>query len=436
MKAKCRYLLVLSLVVACCAGVDYCSASQDTLHLDLDECVTLAVDVNVSVVKARYDLRRASSSVLTSASRLLPTVGLQSTKSKYEESFLRQVGDRVIITDESYTASLALYESVTFGGILGVLESMASREASKANLRKTTEEVAYTARQKYLGVLRARRLLEVRQEALNLSKRRLEKAQALLEVGSAVRSDVLRAQVEVGNNQLEVISAENALRLAEFDLKHFLRLDPELVLELEDVLQTSDLDYQLDEALAEAVKQRPDIHSARANLKAASHGVWAERGNWFPTLTFRWTDRYIADRFPGEVGRLTDDARWSWDLTASLNLFDGLYTFSRVRSAKASREIAREDLEQLMRDAALEVRQAYYSVQEARQRVDVSSKTVELAEEELRLAEERYHLGAGTMLELIDAQVSLSQAKVAHVEALYDYVLSQAKLRKAVGKGR
>jgi len=435
MKLRCQGLTILFGLMLALLMTDSFAASQDTLELDLERCVSLAVDVNSSVVKARYELQRASNSVIASASQLLPVIGIQSTHSRYEETFLRQVGDKVVVTDKSYTASLGLLESLTFGGVMGVLESKALLDAQHANLKKVRQEIAYLAREKYLGVLKARRLLEVKEEALDLSKRRLEKARALLDVGSGVRSDVLRAQVEVGNNELEVISARNALRLAEADLKHFLKLDPELVLKLEDVLETSDIQYHLAQALAEALERRPDIHSAKATLRATSRSVWRERGGWFPALSFRWSDHYIGNEFPARLTSLSDDARWSWDLTASINLFDGFYTFSRVRSAKASREIARQDLEQLMRDAALEVRQAYYGVEEARQRVEVSRKTVELAQEELKLAEERYHLGAGTMLELIDAQVALSEAKVAQVEALYDYVLSQAKLLKAMGKG-
>ena len=89
---------------------------------------------------------------------------------------------------------------------------------------------------------------------------------------------------------------------------------------------------------------------------------------------------------------------------------------------------------QSKRDASLEVRQAYYNLEEAQQSVKVSTETVSFAEEELRLAEERYRLGGGTMLEQIDAQVSLTQAKTTHIQALYGLLLSQADLMLAIGK--
>jgi outer membrane protein len=151
-------------------------------------------------------------------------------------------------------------------------------------------------------------------------------------------------------------------------------------------------------------------------------------------VDFRLSDYYTAGRFPDEASRLWDDAQWSWYLTVGMNLFDGFETFGRVRQAKAARNSAREDLLQTERDAAFEVKEAFYSVEEARQRVEVSQKAVEVAEEDLRLSEERYRLGAGTMLEQIDSQVALSEAKTAHIEALYDLLLSQARLVRAMGK--
>ena len=404
------------------------------LNLDLTKCVQMALDINVSVLRAKYELDRSKSGLLTSASQILPAVGISSQHEKYESSFFRQVGDKVIETDKSYSYALYLRETLSWGGVMGVLESAADKGAAEENLRKAKQDVAFLAKQKYLEVLKAQRLLGVREEALDLSRRQLEKAQALVEVGSAVRSDVLRAQVEMSRNELDLISARNSLRLAQTDLRHFLGIDEEVALELEDILEAADIEYALDAAIAEATAGRPDVKSARQSLKARATAVWAERGGWFPAADFRWYDRYTGQDFPDQLSSLWDDSEWSWYFTISINLFDGLETFSRVKTAKAWRRSAQEDLRQLKRDVALEIRRAFYNVEEARQRVKVSSETVSLAQEELRLAEERYRLGGGTMLEQIDSQVALSEARTAHIEALYDYMLSQAELDKAMGK--
>ena len=256
----------------------------------------------------------------------------------------------------------------------------------------------------------------------------------MVEVGSAVRSDVLRAEVEMSSNQLDFISAQNAVRLAETDLRYFLGFEDDISLELEDVMEPSGTEYDLDDALSAASKLRPDIKLASATLGAAGHSVWRERGGWFPYVNFSWTDYYTSSEFADKLIDLHREASWSWNFTMGINLFDGFQTFGRVRQAKARRNSAREDLIEIERNAAFEVKEAFYSVEEARPRADVSRRTVEVAEEELRLSEERYRLGAGTMLEQIDSQVTLSEARTSHIEALYDLLLSQARLVRAMGR--
>jgi outer membrane protein len=420
-------------IAALCMGLTALSAKADDppLRLDLDRCVEMALEVNISVLRAGYDLDIARNGVITSASSVLPTVGLSASRSSSPA-----VGG-VIVTETSerrYTTSLYLEEMVTVGSVIGVFESLSNKRASDHSLRQARQDVAYDAKQKYLEVLKTERLMAVRREALDLSQRRLDKAQALVDVGSAVKSDVVRAQVEVSRNELELISAENALRLAETDLRHFLAIGDDVDLALEDILETKETDYPLEYALSEAMGKRPDISIGEEALGAAKAAVWRERGGWFPYLRIEGDYRWYDKESPGGLGDVWNDSDWYWTVTGAVNIFDGLATLSQVRSAKASREAAEQDLLQVRRDAALEIKRAFYNLEEARQRVKVSRETVGLAEEELRLAEERFRLGGATMLEQIDSQVALSEARTSYVEALYDYLLSQAELVRAMGK--
>jgi outer membrane protein TolC len=432
-----RKILITIIAAGLCLAYSAGTAvGSGRLDLDIDKCVEMAVEVNISVLKAGYDLDMARNNVIYSASSVLPTVGLSSTHSKWEAGE-RDVGGVIITTEgnRSYAASVRLEELVNVRRVMGVFESVANKRAYEQNLRAVRQSIAFTAKQKYLEVLKARRLLAVGEEAYGLSERRLEKAEALLDVGSAVRSDVLRAQVELSSNELDLISARNDVRLAETDLRHFLSIDDEVELSLEDILETHESGYTLESSLDTAQKWRPDIRVGEESLKAAKAAVWKERGGWLPYVRFAGGYDYTGLSFPDDdVGSLWDDSEWWWSGTIGMNLFDGFATFSQVRSAKASRRSAEEDVVQLRRDAALEIKRSFYNVEEARQRVKVSNETVGVAEEEMRLAEERYRLGGGTMLEQIDAQVALSEARTSRIEALYDYLLSQAELERAMGK--
>jgi len=404
------------------------------LRLDLNKCVQMAIEANTSVLKASYDLERSKNNVIGSFSNLLPSAGWSLSHNRSELDTPQLVGDQLISTTKSYSSAFSVREALSGGSVMGVFQSLAAKNATMQTVRSVRQGVSYTAKQKYLEVLKTRRLLSVSEEAVDLSKKRMERAQAMLEVGSGVKSDVLRAQVEESSNELDLISARNALRLAETDLLHFLGIARDRPLELEDILETGETAYTLDAALADAAEMRPDIRGSMEVVKAGKAGVWRERSGWMPALSYSWSRSFTSPDFPDPFLDVWSDSRWRWGVGVSVNLFDGLATFSSVRSAKAQLKSAREDLNQARRDAALEVKQAFYRVEEAQQRVKVSKETVSLAEEELRLAEERYRLGGGTMLEQIDAQLSLSRAKTSNIQALHDYLLSQAQLVMAVGK--
>jgi outer membrane protein len=411
------------------------TAAGSTLRLDLDECVEMAVEVNIAVLKAGYDLDRAENGVWSAASPLIPNLRLRADRTTYQDEALRPAGgDRLILTDKFYTAAFSAEEFVDFGTIMGLFETTAAKHATEHYVVSVRHEVAYVARGLYLGVLRAERLLGVREEALELSRRQLERAQALVDVGSAVRSDVLKAQVEVSRNELELITARNDLRLAETDLRYFLGIDDDIGLELDENVYAGEADYDLDTALTTAMRFRPDIKTSEENLRSTKHGVWRERGGWFPWLAVGYSKSYYSAELPEGIGGFWDEAEWKWQISTGINVFDGLRTFTSVRDAKARRSIAEKDLDQMRLDAALEVKRAFYGVEEAKQRVKVSEEAVEVAEEDLRLAEERYRLGGGTMLEQIDSSVALSEARTSRIEAMYDYLLSQAQLERAMGK--
>ena len=82
----------------------------------------------------------------------------------------------------------------------------------------------------------------------------------------------------------------------------------------------------------------------------------------------------------------------------------------------------------------LDVEQAYIAVTEAAERIGATGKAVESAEENLRLAQGRYDAGVGTILDLTDAQLALTNAQADQVRGLHDHKVFLARLEKAVGR--
>ncbi len=424
--------LLVSAAAALSAGASTPPGGADgVIELSIGECVERALEVNVAVLRAGYGVEQAQGAGLSALSHLLPQV---SYRVNYRRSpYVGIVGDR-LVPPGSFSTSLYFTQPIFHGGteIARWRGAEADKRAAVEYMNAARADVALTARQKFLDVLKALKLLEVREGALELSRRQLERARALVEVGSAVVSDVLRAEVEVSRNELDVISARNDLRLAKASLRHFLAIDDEREIELDENLGIEERDYDLDEILETAMRMRPEVRQAEEVLKSRNYGVWQDRGYWLPRFDFSADYSWSGpDRL--KLADAWEESQLTWRFSMYWDVFTGLDRWGRAKQYRAQLETAKEDLAQVKRDIALEVKEAYYNVEEARQRMKVSAETVRLAEEEYKLAGERYRLGAATMLEQIDSQVSLSEARTSYVEARYDYVLSLARLARAAG---
>jgi outer membrane protein len=116
------------------------------------------------------------------------------------------------------------------------------------------------------------------------------------------------------------------------------------------------------------------------------------------------------------------------------NIFDG---FSRERNlsyAKVARNNARASLSDMRNLVSRDIKTAFLEIQQLQKKQQVSSGNVDAAQEDLRIMQEKYNLGAASILDLLDAQVSLRQAQVSNIQADFDLNLAVAKLENAMGK--
>ena len=114
-------------------------------------------------------------------------------------------------------------------------------------------------------------------------------------------------------------------------------------------------------------------------------------------------------------------------------MFQGFGITALVDQAQANLESSEAFLRLATENALLDVEQNYLSLKEASDRIDATGKLVTQASENLRIAEGRYNFGVGSAIEITDAQVTLANARLSNIQALYDYNTSLIKLKQAMG---
>jgi outer membrane protein len=429
-------------IVAGIAGLPGAAAAGRVLSLD--QCIEIARKNNPDIAIAVEGYRKSESNILMNYGRLLPGFNMDFYlgHTYYGPSSVQFDAQGRPVQREGFdypTYAFGLSSDLTLfdggGNINRVRAAMSGRDAAREDLRYRKDIVSAAVIRGYYNLVMNRMLLRVQEESVDLAKRNLERTEALLEVGSATKADVLKARVRYSNTRLSMIQATNAEALAREELGALLGMERADSIEVDTTMAIQFAEPDAEAEVRYAMTHRSDLQSYQYSIKSANAGVAAARSGWFPSVgasfSYRWNDRKMAE------GLNFFDSEYLWGISAylSFNIFDRFLTSTSVSTAKADRRIAEYGLEKGKLDAAKEIRGLVLTMKEAREFILVAGETVEQAREDLRLAEERYRVGAGTMLETIDAQVALTQAKADVIRAKAQYLSAAADLARATGKG-
>jgi outer membrane protein len=308
------------------------------------------------------------------------------------------------------------------------------KKSSDFNFEDTKQITILLVRERYYNLLKAEKLLEVATETVRSSEESYKRAQVLFEVGKAPKSDVLQAKVQVETDRLSLIEAENDLSVAHASLNHVLGFDVDTEIKVVDNLDMPEMGVSYDDAMNNALEDHPSLNKRFYDLRAARAGVYMAVSSHLPS--FYWFGGYTwRNRRFDQIKDFFDlDYNYYTGVQLSVPIFQGGSRIYTTTKASLDLKSSREALSQAQRDVALEVKQAYFLVQQSRRKINVTQDAIEAAEEDLRLNREKYSLGAGTMLDLIVAQVTYTTALSDHISAQYDYNYYVARLRKAMGK--
>lgn len=430
-KAKNVLALTAALTVLCSQSV-----FAATLELDLDETIQRALLTNPNVKIAEYNRKAAKAdySAAKSARGISISVNHQTTRGGAADDMFSggiNIGKGIGNShSNSITASLPLFTGGELQGQIG---------QAKANYRSmlSAEEQAYiemkeTATNGYFTMLDAGNMKTLCQESVDRLQAHLDNVIAQYNVGIVARADVLRSEVELANAKQDLISAENGYDVAEATLNNIIGTPLSTTLVLKDTLQYVPYDNDMAYCLAYSEEHRPELKQAEYGVDAAEAALVTARSGHMPKISATAGNYWGGDgsNWPGD-----DDENWAVGVTASMNIFDSGVTWSKIHAAQENLAKAKETQRQVKDAVELEVRTDYLGMREAEKRISTTQVAVAQAEEDYHIAVVRYQAGVGTNIDVMDAQVALTEAKTNYVKALYDYNTSKAALNTSMGVG-
>lgn len=425
-------------------GVLAAQEPRSTIVLTLDEAVAMALRQNPFHMASQEKVAQARAGVRQAVSGFLPSLSAQGTDTLDEKLFVLEfpsltggAPQRITIDfTKDYQMALAFSLPLFAGGRLtaGYKQAQYGLKASQEAVRLSEQETIFEAKRAFYGYLLAREFSSVADEALALAEEFRENVKNLHAVGMASKFDLLRSEVQVANLKPQAIRARNGVDVAALGLKTVLGLGLDAPIEVRGELAAPPLEPGTEGIIEEAMAQRPELRQLDYQRSMAGEMLKIARGSQLPTLAVGGSYSLWADNM--NLHRGTWQNFYSISLSLSMSIFDGFQSRAQAGQAKAAiREL--EWTRKGMSDAiAFEVRQAVLNSTQARETLVSQEKNVEQAREAVRIAELNYAEGLATNLDVSTAQVALSQARTNYSQALYDCVISQAQLEKAVGRSR
>jgi outer membrane protein len=242
---------------------------------------------------------------------------------------------------------------------------------------------------------------------------------------------VLQASVALANAQPQLIQARDDYDVAGLNLARTLGINTTDIgktsapINPVGVLTTDEQPENLAVAMQLARERRPFLKEQREQIMIQVENIKVALAGYQPKL---YADGGYEVR-NNEYTKSLDNAveGWFFGFTGSWNIFDGGETYGEVKQAKAQLEEAKVNYDDAVRQVDVEVQQAYDEVQESEETIASQEQTVVQATEALRLSQEQLAAGAGTQLNVLSAQVALTQARTTVAQAQYNYNIAMAQ---------
>ena len=301
----------------------------------------------------------------------------------------------------------ARYEVFTGGRKLATARAAAAElDAASAGELGQRFATAMMVERDYYDVLVARELQGVARDRLRRAQEQFVTARARVASGATVQSDSLQVLLEVQRASADVIQREAALVVAQLQLGRRIGSGSPVDAAPADSVAPTGLTMTLDEAVQFAAAQGPMWREARANERSADAQLRARRASYFPVVALVGSFSTSDDAFFPDATK-----RRAYGFSVSLPLWDGGQRELAIARLSTARSVARAVREDLEIGTRRDVTEGYTSFDVARQTLVIASSAVNVAAEVFRVPQERYRAGAGTVLELLDAQASQAQAE-------------------------
>jgi outer membrane protein len=424
-------LLLLLALQAAPVQKDSVPAAADSLpRISLGEAIQRSARLDPDYVQAVGQIENAEwGRRAAMLAFFVPSLDVGLDETKYSQEFFNPANPSTPTSTLVVGRASANYEIFSLRKFSELSRTKAEIASAEAGELEQRFQAALETESSYYDVLVNQELTRVTQERVSRAQQGLSVARARVTSGAAVQTDSLQLVLELVRAQVEGLRQRNALRKAQLELGRRVGASGPVDAVPADSADAPQLPIGLMEAVRIGLDQGPQYRAARANESSAEAALRSQRGDYLPVLSIGGLhQRYDTELFPG-AANIT-----SVTFSLSFPLWNNGQREIEVSRARVNRDVARAIREDLERAVRRDVSSSYDTYETAKAALGLARVAVTVAQQSYRMQELRYRSGASTILDLLDAQVSLAEAEAGVVQARFQTRLALAQLEAILGR--
>ena len=420
--------------------ISFCYAQ----NYSLEQAVEVALQNKEALKASALELNASKQDIRSSYSGILPSVRItgSTTESTFPEQAIgfNQSSGEILNNVSSITSassSFSITQNIYDGGIW-----WNNIRLAKNNFRITEQfdrqiktNIIRNVHFAYFNYLKAIQLLDVSRSNLMSSQQQLTLVQQQYDLGSAKKTDLLKAEVRFGQARIDVITNDASVKSAYRNLKNAMGLiNSDQDFTIEEVEKPLELIPEFETGFELVQKFNPSVKAKQYQIMSAKLNTKLARGSRLPVISLSASssgaDENLGDAISNNYG---DNQRINASLSISIPIYTGNSISSRIQKAKIGVDKQESEYLTQLEDLSVQLEDYLDQLNNYIEVIPINETVLESAEEDLKLSQVRYSQGSTTILEVLNAQVSVVQARSSLVRSKYDAFIQQANLKALLG---
>ena len=391
------------------------------------------------------DLESSRQGVKGSYSRILPSVRFSGNMN--ESRFPTQTGGYNQTTGEitldkissqiSASSAISLSQNIYDGGVWWntIRQAKNNYKIAEEFDRQIKSNIIRNVHSTYFNYLKASQLLDVARSNLMSSQQQLALAQQKYELGSAKKTDLLKAEVRFGQARVDVVNNDAGLQNAYLSLKNAMGLiGKEIDFSVKEVESPLGIVPEFETGFELVQKFNPSVKAKQYQISAAELGEKIAKGSRLPIISANASMSGTADNIGDAISNSSnEEKRVNTGLSISIPIFSGNSISTRIQKAKIAVDKQESEYLTQLQDLSVQLQLSIDQLNNYQEIIPINETVLVSAEEDLKLAQVRYSQGSTTILEVLDAQVSVVRARSSLIRTKYDAYIQQANLKALLG---